>query len=222
MAQTSIETSRRQPQARVLLAAVAVFLAVPCSVLAVLVGDKHGLVVDLDTRVARTLHQYALQHPGSTDVMKVISTIGSPAVWWLILLPVAGWLLTTRQWRLAAFVAVTAAGSPVLSQSCKHVVARARPMFPDPVASAGGPSFPSGHTLAATVGFGIVVLVLAPLVGRSLRVLLCVIATLGIALIGFSRLALGVHYLSDVVGAVIIAAAWLLAMAGVFETWRRD
>jgi membrane-associated phospholipid phosphatase len=205
-----------------MLVAVAVFLAVPFTVLAVLVGDKHGFVVDLDRRTARSLHQYALQHPGFTAGMKVVSTIGMPAAWWLVLVPLFAWLVLARRWRLAVFVAVTAAGSPLLSQLCKHVVGRVRPALAHPVATAGGRSFPSGHALTATVAFGILVLVFGPLVGRTARIWLCLVAAAGIALIGFSRLALGVHFLSDVVGAVLIGAAWLLASAAAFSPSRRD
>jgi undecaprenyl-diphosphatase len=43
-----------------------------------------------------------------------------------------------------------------------------------------------------------------------------------VAVIGFSRIALGVHFFSDVIGAVIIGAAWLLAMTAAFSAWRRE
>ena len=42
-----------------------------------------------------------------------------------------------------------------------------------------------------------------------------------VALIGFSRIALGVHYLSDVIGGIVLGAAWLLAMTAAFSAWRR-
>jgi membrane-associated phospholipid phosphatase len=223
MAQTITETPRRHPSARVLLIAVAAFLAaVPFTVLAVLVGDTHGFVVDLDRHTARSLHQYALVHPGFTDAMKVVSTIGRPAAWWVVMVPLFGWLVLARRWRLAAFVAVTAAGSPLLSQLLKHLVGRVRPVLAHPVATAAGRSFPSGHALTATVAFGILLIVFAPIVGRSVRIWLCLVAAVGVALIGFSRLALGVHFLSDVVGAVLIGTAWLLASAAAFSAWRRD
>jgi undecaprenyl-diphosphatase len=92
----------------------------------------------------------------------------------------------------------------------------------DPVAVAAGRSFPSGHTQAATVGFGILVLIFLPVISRRARTWVIAAAGLAVALVAFSRIALGVHYLSDVVGALVIGTAWLLAMTTAFSAWRRD
>ncbi len=222
MAQSTTQTPRHVP-IRAVLGAVALCLAaVPFTVLAILVGDRTGFVVDLDRQVAGSLHQYALQHPGFTSAMRVVSTIATPAAWWAVLVPMFGWLAFRRRWRLAAFVAVTGAGGPLLSRMFKSLVGRPRPVFAHPVATAAGWSFPSGHALAATVGFGILVLVFGPPLGRTGRIWLCVAAAAGVIAIGFSRLALGVHFLSDVVGAVVIGTAWVLAMTAAFSAWRPD
>jgi membrane-associated phospholipid phosphatase len=99
----------------------------------------------------------------------------------------------------------------------KTIVDRARPHLVDPVAVAAGKSFPSGHAQAATVGFGILLLVLLPAVPRTRRIWVWLAAAAGVAAIGFARIALGVHYLSDVLGAVLIGSAWLLAMTAAFS-----
>ena len=152
--------------------------------------------------------------------MKIVSALGSPVAWWIVLTPLALWLLLVRRPKTAVFVAVTALGSGLLNRIVKTLVDRTRPHLPHPVALAHGTSFPSGHTQASTVGFGLLVLVLGPWASARIRVWLWVCAAVCVALIGFSRIALGVHYLSDVLGAVLIGGAWLLGMTAAFAAWR--
>ncbi len=203
------------------LAAVAL-VAIPFSLLILLVTAKSDPLLHLDHDTADSLHSYAVDHPGFTHAMKVVSLIGEPVSWWLLLLPVVAWLLYRRLPRLAAFVVVTMLGSSVLNGVVKASVDRARPHLPDPVATAHGLSFPSGHAQAATVACGILILVFLPVVARSARVWLYVSGVAVIAIVSFSRIALGVHYLSDVVGGAVIGSAWVLAMTAAFSAWRRE
>jgi membrane-associated phospholipid phosphatase len=205
------------------LAFVAVGLvAIPFALLIVFVRAKAEPVFDIDNDTATSLNSFAVGHPWFTSAMKAVSLVGSPTGWWIVLTPVFAWLLYRRLPRLAAFLAVTALGSSLLNTLVKTTVDRARPHLPEAVATAHGMSFPSGHTQAATVGCGVLVLIFLPAVRRGRRRWLYVAATLVVALIGFSRVALGVHYVSDVVGGVIIGIAWLLAMTAAFSAWRRE
>jgi membrane-associated phospholipid phosphatase len=205
------------------LAFAAIFLvAAPFSILLLLITAKFGALLHLDHDTADALNTYASSHPGFVSAMKWISRIGSPVGWWIVLTPMFGWLLYRRLPRLAAFLAVTALGSSLLNTLIKATVDRARPHLPNPVATAHGTSFPSGHAQAATVGCGILVLIFLPVVSRRSRPWLYVAACLVVGLIGFSRIALGVHFVSDVVGGVIIGTAWLLAMTAAFSAWRRE
>lgn len=197
-------------------------VAVPFGVLVVLVTRSSTPLLSLDRDTADDLHQIALNHPAFTAVMKGVSAVGSPLGWWIVLTPLFVWLLYRRLPRLAAFVAVTALGSGLLNGLIKSAVDRTRPQLVDPVARAAGKAFPSGHTQAATVGCGILVLVFLPTVTRRARLWLWAAAAGIIGLIGFSRIALGVHYLSDVIGGVLIGVAWLLAMTSAFSAWRRE
>jgi membrane-associated phospholipid phosphatase len=209
--------------ARAMLAFLAVGLvAVPFSILLLLVTAKSDPMLHLDHDTARTLHSFAVAHPAFTSAMKVISRIGSPTGWWIVLTPVFAWLVYRRLPRLAVFLAVTALGSSLLNRLTKAAVERARPHLPDPVAAAHGTSFPSGHAQAATVGCGILVLIFLPVVRHAWRTWLYAGAALVVALIGFSRVALSVHYVSDVLGGIVLGAAWLLAMTAAFSAWRRE
>jgi membrane-associated phospholipid phosphatase len=217
------ERAARRFGARTVLAFVAVALVgIPFAILTVLVTSKSTALARVDDSLTNALHGYAIDHPTFTHTMKLVSTVVSPLGWWLVLSPVFLWLLITRRIRLAAFVAVTAIGSSLLNLLIKTVVDRARPHLVDPVAAASGKSFPSGHAQAATVGFAILILVFLPLVPRTARVWLWIAGAAAVALVGFSRIALGVHYLSDVVGGVVIGSAWVIAMTAAFSAWRRD
>ena len=115
--------------------------------------------------------------------------------------------LIRRRRRLARYVAVTGLGAATLSPLLKQLVDRLRPVVATPVATAGGPSFPSGHTLAVTVWVGVVLLVLLPVVPARYRRPAVGVGTALVVLVGLTRIALGVHFLSDVLGAGSSASA---------------
>jgi undecaprenyl-diphosphatase len=105
----------------------------------------------------------------------------------------------------------------------KLVFARTRPSFDLPLATAPGYSFPSGHALNSAVGVLVLVLALLPaLPGIRSRLATWLAGLLVIALTGFDRIGLGVHYLSDVIAAWLVGGALVAATAAAFETWRRD
>jgi undecaprenyl-diphosphatase len=205
------------------LAFVAIgIVAVPFSILVLFVRANFDPLLDVDNDTASSLNSIARGHPVFTSAMKVISFVASPTAWWIVLTPLFAWLIYRRLYRLAAFLAVTALGSSLLNSIVKATVDRARPHLPEAVATAHGTSFPSGHTQSAAVGCGILVLIFLPTVRRGHRRWLFVAAGIVVVVVGFSRIALGVHYLSDVVGGVTIGIAWLLAMTAAFSAWRRE
>ena len=206
-----------------ILAFSAAFLAaVPFGTLIVLVRERVGWLRTIDLRTAEDLHTYDEAHPWFVTTMKVVSDSGSTPAWIGILTIVGLGLVYRRLYRLTAFLTVTAIGSSVLNAVLKNVVGRSRPVFDHPVATATGKSFPSGHTQAAVVGYGILVLVFLPATARRWRPVTIAAAAAMVVLIGFSRVALGVHFVSDVVGALIIGSAWLLAMTAAFSIWPQD
>jgi len=170
-------------------------------------GDQ---IVSLDVRLANWLHEHA--RPPLTRAFLVITTLGSSPV----LIPVAAaaalWLLRRRRSADAVFVALALAGALALNGLFKSVFERERPSFPDPLAEASWFSFPSGHASASIALYG----ALALLAARWLRSWSARAACLGaaaalVALIGFSRLYLGVHYLSDVLAGFSLGLVWLAA-----------
>jgi membrane-associated phospholipid phosphatase/diacylglycerol kinase family enzyme len=95
-------------------------------------------------------------------------------------------------------------------------------MVPTPIATAPGYSFPSGHTLDATVFYGVMLLVFLPIIPRRLRKLAIGLVITLVMAIGFSRVAIGVHYPSDVIGGWLLGVAWLGVTAHAFGHWRAE
>jgi membrane-associated phospholipid phosphatase len=199
------------------LLAAALFVAV-----LLLVAARAEFVLRTDRSVAADLHHYAVRHSAFTTAMRLVSDLHKTVVWFVVMALVAGWLLLRRLRRLALFVVVTVLGSSLLNNLVKLIVNRARPHLSDPVAVAGGKSFPSGHAQAAIVGYGVLLAVFLPIIPRRWRGPATAVAALLVLLVGFSRIALGVHYLSDVIGAFLIGTVWLIGMASAFRTWRRE
>src|SRR5207248_2002408 len=85
-----------------------------------------------------------------------------------------------------------------------------------------GKSFPSGHAMGSTLVYGALLLIALPHVSGRARPWLIGATVALVLLISTSRLALGVHFLSDVVGGILLGAAWLLAATAAFRIWGSD
>jgi membrane-associated phospholipid phosphatase len=209
--------------ARALFAALALALAaVPFGLLIFLVQDRWPPLLDVDADARDSLHGFAVDNTGFVTALRVLSTIGSAVVYVPLFVLVAALLLRQHRRRLAIFVAVTMAGSTILNALVKLAVHRARPVLPDPVAHASGLSFPSGHAQSAIVATSILLLVGLPALRRSWRPLALAAAVAWVLCIGFARVALGVHFVSDVLAGYVLGAAWVAAMAAAFRAWVSD
>src|ERR1700743_1176827 len=203
------------PLARVTVA-VCVF-----ALLLVLVRLRWAPLESADHSAAAWLNSLVAGHAAVVSVVKAVTWLGSGGVLWtLIGLAVVG-LAIRRRWRLAIYLLVTGAGALTLDPGLNALVGSVRPVVPHPVACGNGDSFPSGHALGSVVCYGALYLVFLPATrGAWRRVLTAVTVTL-IAAIGVSRLLLGVHYLSDVLGAWALGITWLGITAFAFELSRQ-
>jgi len=173
-----------------------------------------------DARFSNWLHAHG--NPWLTAVMLVItdlhSTIGITVM--SLLVAIYLWRRGLRS-RVLSFV-VTVYGGMLLNFWLKGIFQRARPHFDDPLIVLTSYSFPSGHTMAATVFYGVLsAMIISQVRDWRWRTLTILAAALMIMLVGFSRIYLGVHYLSDVLGAIFEGAAWLALCLTAFETMRR-
>ncbi|MFN2514919.1 MAG: phosphatase PAP2 family protein [Pyrinomonadaceae bacterium] len=124
-------------------------------------------------------------------------------------------------WLAALWLSVF--GGMLLNILLKYVFHRARPHFDDPILTLTSYSFPSGHTMMATLLYGVLA---AFLVAKTKdwrwRLPVIFLAMFMIALVGFSRIYLGAHYLSDVLAAMAEGLAWLsLCLTVVYSVWRQ-
>jgi undecaprenyl-diphosphatase len=183
---------------------------------------SHGPLTRWDESAARSLHTRVVHHDVIEAVLKVISFTGKP----IFLVPLVGlpalWLWSPGARKLVAFLLVVSIGGGVIDTLVKMAVARPRPKFEDPIITAFGKSFPSGHAMSSLVCYGAVLLVLLPLVARRWRRVAVAGVAVWVVAIGFSRLALGVHYISDVLGGYVLGAAWLIGSVAAFEVWREE
>lgn len=209
---------------RLALAALAAFvIAVPVTLLAFAVRSGWGPMRRLDLAVADALHATVGERPALVNVLRVLATVLHPWVFRVAVVVLVVVLVWRGARRLAWWAAITMAAGSFLGFALKLVVARTRPDFDLPLATAPGYSFPSGHALNSMVGALILVLALLPaLPGVRSRVAMWFAGFVVVALTGFDRIGLGVHYLSDVIAAWLVGVALVAATAAAFETWRRD
>jgi membrane-associated phospholipid phosphatase len=205
---------------RVTLFAVAFLLvAIPFGFLLDQV-KRHGALIRLDTSAARNLHDWVRGSPNLVRALKLLTFLGSPPWFYLLVIPSALWVWRRGHLRLGVFLLVTTLGGGLIDTIVKVVVDRDRPSLVDPVATAHGQSFPSGHSMSSTFVYGALLLVFLPGVARRYRPALVGGAVVLVLAIGFSRLALGVHYVTDVLGGYVLGLAWLAASTAAFSTWR--
>jgi undecaprenyl-diphosphatase len=203
------------------LAAVAVG-ALIFGLLLVLVRLQWVPLESVDHGSAASLNRVVSAHRPLVLVMGVISRIGSTAVLSYLVVIATILLAVRHQYRLAIYLPLTWLGALGLDPALKAAVGRLRPIVAHPVATGGGNSFPSGHSLGSIVGYGALLLVFTPALPRRARRPVIAAVVFVVAAIGFSRLALGVHYLSDVLGAWALGIAWLGITAWAFEVWRLE
>ena len=209
--------------ARALFAGLALLIvAVPFGLLLFLVEDRWSPLSKDDSGARDELHTLALQHDVLVTALKALSTVGSALVYVPLFAAVAAWLAWRRLPRLALFVVVTVAGSAALNALVKLAVDRARPVVANPIAHASGMSFPSGHAQSATVAASVLLLVFLPALRGAWRPAAVALAITFVIAVGFARVALGVHFVSDVLAGYALGAAWVAAMIAAFNALRQD
>jgi undecaprenyl-diphosphatase len=191
------------------------------TLLLLLVRLRWAPLESADHGAAAHLNSLVAGHPAVVRIVKAVTWLGSGGVLFTLIGVAAIVLAIRRRWRLAVYLVVTGVGELVLDPVLKALVGRLRPVVAHPIAHGNGDSFPSGHALGSIVCYGALFLVFLPAMrGRWRRVFTAAIVTLVVA-IGVSRLLLGVHYLSDVLGAWALGITWLGVTAFAFELSRQ-
>ena len=177
-------------------------------------------IVQVDEHVALWFHQGT--SPKMVPVARAISFFGS--VGWIsaVSLGSAVFFIWRRRSLDLLLLILTMLGGSTLNIVLKHFFHRDRPVLENPIVTLSSYGFPSGHTMGATLLYGLFALLAwRNLRNRSLRLAFAWAASLWILMIGFTRIYLGAHYLSDVLGALTAGLLWLTFCWTAVDTLRR-
>jgi membrane-associated phospholipid phosphatase len=161
-----------------------------------------------DREVAGWFHAHLTQT--FVSVLRAFTEFGSGEWIGLILFAVVLFFAWKRWWPSLVTLIVAVPGGMLLNEWVKILVHRQRPFLDGPFVDWSGYSFASGHTIGATLLYGQLLLFILPSPkARHWRLLSVFSAVSLIALVGFSRIALGAHFLTDVLAAIFFGIIWL-------------
>lgn len=205
---SALPVPRRRTAAVVALCSAAVVV-----LLGLAVERAWAPLLRLDAAIEEPVHAWAVRTPWAVELSRFFEVVGRFRVSFWVATATVVVLLVARRWRLALGVAVLAAVAPAITDQLKLVVGRARPVWEDPLGAEPTYSYPSGHATAglavyAACGIALALLLRDPRWARAIAVAATV---LGLA-VGVSRVVLGVHWPSDVVGGWCVALAVAAAL----------
>lgn len=210
--------TKRQP-ARLL-----VFAGVTAAILALLMAgvmNRAGYIKAIDTTgFAGAL---ALRHPALSAVVIPLTNFGNPAVVTAISIVLAVIFAWRRQWTLFSFVAVNMMGINAVNYIVKNIVERPRPFIASSavhnLVSAGGWSFPSGHSAGAVLLYGTIFVCATALVKHHwAQLTLRGLSIFFMIAIPLSRIYVQVHYPTDVIAGMCLGATGLFLSLYFFDT----
>jgi membrane-associated phospholipid phosphatase len=193
---------RLRPLALTLIAAVWLFAFITEELL-----QPWG-ITSIDVEVAAYLHARAT--PSLSLVMVLISYFGSLAGTGAIAFATAIIFWRRKEYNRVLALSSAVPGGMFINGAVKYIVHRPRPVFENPITTLSSYSFPSGHAMAATVLYGLLA-AFSLQTSKDLpqRTIAVAISGLLIALVCFSRLYLGLHYVTDVIAGIAQGLAWL-------------
>lgn len=182
----------------------------------VLTGDPLTVI---DVLVENWLHQRAT--PATTQIMLTISHLNGPLAISSYIVLAAMYLVYRREWYWLVSLLLTVPSGMLLNVLMKYAFHRARPSFEHPILSLTTYSFPSGHAAGSTLFFGMLAVFLVSKVDSWKRRVAIVLSAFALMiLVSFSRMYLGVHYLSDVLAGMAGGVAWLsFCLVGIHMYW---
>jgi undecaprenyl-diphosphatase len=140
-----------------------------------------------------------------------VTNLGGVTVVCLLSLITTGGLLILRRFRVTLILAASLLGGMLLSSGLKDLVGRPRPDVVTHLAAVSSMSFPSGHSMMSAIVYPTLGVILARAATRPLLKTYAIAVALALmALIGFSRVYLGVHYATDVIAGWCVGLSWAL------------
>jgi len=161
-----------------------------------------------DKQVAAWFHAHLTQT--FVTVLRALSEPGSGTWIGIVLFFLVLFFLWKRSWPAIVTLIVAVPGGMLMNELLKILVHRPRPFLQGPFVDWSGYSFASGHTIGATLLYGQLALFIVPAMkARHWRALTSFTVIVTVLLVGFSRIALGAHYLTDVLAAIVFGILWL-------------
>jgi len=207
----SHELSTDRGSAVILAVAISTACWVVFVALAIVVSASDTLSLD------QSILTWVGEHRGSalTSAMRTVTWLGSAAVLYPATLVLAlYWWRRDREWRAGAMLAASLAGSTVLYNVFKRIIERPRPPAKDALGTYTHWSFPSGHATQC-MAFVAMLLVLVYFAGRPRLRLWAILAAAVVLVVGGSRIYLGAHWFTDVLGGYALGGAWVALLTAV-------
>lgn len=149
--------------------------------------------------------------PAFVSVLRTFTDLGSGEWIGLVVFVLVLFFVWKRRWPSLVTLIVAVPGGMLLNEWVKLLVHRHRPFLDGPFVDWSGYSFASGHTIGATLLYGQLLLFVLPALKRQhWRLVSIFSATSLVVLVGFSRIALGAHFLTDVLAAMLFGIIWLM------------
>ena len=178
-----------------------------------------GEVMEGNTQAFDTKILLALRNPANPstpigpawmeDSLLDLTSIGGSTVLGLMVAAVTGFLVLQTRYRTAIVVVITSLGGEMLNAVMKHVFNRPRPSIVPHLRATFSTSFPSGHAMeSAIVYLTLGAILMRAADSRLTKMYILAIAVLLTTLVGISRVYLGVHYPTDVIGGWIVGVMW--------------
>ena len=182
------------------------------TVLAFLVATKDPILQE-DMQVLTWLHTHG--SPVFTGFLIAVSTLHSltGVAAFTAILAIA--LARRHKYRWIVTLVLAVGGGMILNVALKYAFHRGRPVWEDPLLTIATPSFPSGHTAAATLFYGfLAIYIVSHVQSLGWRIVAVAGAIAMVLLVAFARMYLGVHYPSDVLAAMSASTVWLVVSVG--------
>ncbi|WP_242654229.1 phosphatase PAP2 family protein [Klenkia soli] len=177
----------------------------------------------LDATVSQALYTGDDRPRWVSVLLEVLTAPGLSVTRFLVFLPVVVLLLRARRWATAVWVTVSVVGVGVATSAIKELVGRVRPDFAEGGAQYGSLSFPSGHSSGIACLVTTALVLAWPNLSRTARRWWTLTGVVVVAVVGTTRMLLGVHYLTDVLAGWAFGVGWTLLVVAVVEgvRWRR-
>ena len=204
-------------------------LVVACVLGFVVLSDEvhEGDTQDIDERIVRSLRRE--EDPAMprgpwwlSETARDVTSLGGFPVLALLTAAVCGFLLVARRYRTSLFVLSSIVGGWILNAVLKNLFHRPRPSVVPHLTETMSTSFPSGHAMLSAITYLTLGALLAQFAEhRRVKVYLLTVALVLSVLVGCTRVYLGVHYPTDVLGGWVAGLAWALFVTVAARTVRR-